>query len=163
MSNRCHNKRVCNKDGCTQFHHESLHQAHVSGITFHTECKKGLDPCILLLMSIPVWNSQVKVNVLWDSASTISLITIQKAKELSLTGEKINLTIVKAGGDTEEISSHRYNLNLVDKNQKPLTIVVYGIPKISSNIKSLQIENISHFFQDISPDEIKVLPVKWMS
>ena len=40
---------------------------------------------------------------MWDSASTISLITFKKAKELLLVGTTVNLNITKAGGEEEEI------------------------------------------------------------
>ena len=93
--------------------------------------------------------------MLWDTASTISRITFKKAKELSLTGKRINLPVVKAGGDTEDIRSCRYELNLTDKDGKPRSILVHRVPKISTDLNPLQIENTEYLFDGISLQNIK--------
>ena len=137
----CFKRKTCGKDNCHLLHYESLHEAHIAGISFHTVYKRGLDRCILLAMTIPVLSSPVIVNVMWNTASTINLITFTKAKEIKLTGDKINLTIMKTGDSTEHICSYKYNLNLVGKLGKSRTIVVCGIPIISTDVKSLQVQN----------------------
>ena len=101
IQKNCFKKKPCGKDN---LHHESLHEAHIAGISFHTDYRGELDRCILLVMYIPVFSSPVIINVMWDTASTISLITFKKAKELKLTGDKIL-----------SIHAHKYNLNLVDR------------------------------------------------
>ena len=79
----CVKKTVCNIDSCTSHHHHLLHPAHVEGIVFYNEIieRKNtvLNPCLLLIMQAPARSEKQedsrKVNVMWDSAPTISLIT----------------------------------------------------------------------------------------
>ena len=79
------------------------------------------------------------VSVMWDNASTISLITFKKAKELLLVGTTVNLNITKAGGEEEEIKSCRYNVILKDVEGFLVSITVYGITRISSVIAPLKL------------------------
>ena len=62
---------------------------------------------------------------------------------------------MKTGGSTEHICSYKYKLNLVDKLGKSRTIMVYGIPIISTDVKSLQVDKIMYLFKNITIDDIK--------
>ena len=62
---------------------------------------------------------------------------------------------MKTGGSTEHICSYRYNLSLIDKIGNTQTIVVFGIPIISTDIKSLEVDNIKYLFKNIIIDDIK--------
>ena len=85
QSKECWNKRKCEVEGCQKFHNASLHKVFAAGIISHTsKVNSSADPCILLIMSIPMYRSNKFVSSLWDSGATINLITFHKAKELNL-------------------------------------------------------------------------------
>ena len=136
-SNKCISKKACGEQGCTLQHHKSLHSAHLEGLAFHVESVNSVDPCILLLMRIHPTKEKA-LNVMWDSASTISLITFKKAKELSLVGCTVDLTITTAGGNSKKFKSCKYDLTLIDSAGQKVIIAVYGLPQITSNINPLQ-------------------------
>ena len=103
-----------------------MHDASVKCIISHTSKVEGLaDPCILLIMSIQVYKSRNFVSSLWDSGSTLSLITFKKAKELNLYGKEITLSIFKTGGVQETLKSFSYTLPLQDMENKAVCITVY--------------------------------------
>ena len=88
----------------------------------------------------------------WD---TISLITFKAANEFGLAkGAKRSLTVVKVGGNTEEISSYAYVLPLTNKKNKILFLHVYGVETISSNINKIDISGVRYWFRDSHSKEI---------
>ena len=91
--NDCRNKRVCDINGCTMFHHPSLHDILAAG-RVNTICSNSKDDdrelstkCLLQIMKIRSNNHDL--SVLWDSGASISLITFQKARELKLKGKDV--------------------------------------------------------------------------
>ena len=112
----CMFKKQCTQDGCVKYHHESLHQAHVQGIAFHsiftsTNPRKS-DKCLLQLMQVTTGTEKPsKLTVLWDGGATISLITFTKARSMGLVGEPVQLSVVKVGGERNELSSYIYDLS----------------------------------------------------
>jgi len=79
-------------------------------------------------MTIPAAGEvNTKLNVLWDGGSTLSMITLNKARELKLTGKRVQLTIVKVGGLKETTNSYQYEVPLKDKEGKTVLFVAYGI------------------------------------
>ena len=67
-------------------------------------------------MKIKTFKKNVDANVLWDAGSTTSLITFKKAREMHLKGQNITLSIVKLGGELEDIESFAYDLLLMDSS-----------------------------------------------
>ena len=84
-----------------------------------------------------------------------SLITLEKARELNLKGKAVKLSVVKVGGETEEIDSYKYRLNLIDRNGEIVPFEVYGINRISTIIKEINIEGVAQLFHNVREDEIK--------
>ncbi|CAB4039164.1 RNA-directed DNA polymerase from transposon BS, partial [Paramuricea clavata] len=110
----CRQRKKCNSDDCSKYHHDSLHVAHVQGVAFHIPYfsrpnsdadGKESGTCLLQVMKIKSAVNAAPLNVLWDGGATISLITFAKARELSLDGEEIRLSVVKVGGVKEEMRS----------------------------------------------------------
>ena len=91
-------------------HHQSLHEAHIAGITFHyvrgqnehlnenRNRYSGQSLLPLIEISSDTIPSR-KVIVLWDSGATFSLITFKKANQLNLIGEEISISVIKVGGE----------------------------------------------------------------
>ena len=95
---------------CDKYHHESLHQAHVDGITFHatTVMEESKDSksesCLLQLMRVNSATSpSIGLNVLWDGEATISLITFSKAREMGVVGDPVKMAVIKVGGEKQEL------------------------------------------------------------
>ena len=103
--------------------------------------------CLLPLMEISSDTiPSRKVNVLWDSGATFSLITFKKADQLNLTGEEISISVIKVGGEKETIPSYVYDLPLRDKSGKVIIFRVYGIDKISPDVKYISVKGVLHLF-----------------
>lgn len=142
-------------------HHQLLHEAHASGISFHGTRKRdqrnSQDANILLqLQKVRAGRRGrfTQLNVLWDGGSTLSFITFQQAKKLKLLGSRVRLEIVKVGGIVEEIESFRYNLTLVDKAGLTNTVTVLGIERISSDIKAVNVNGVMKMFKNVGIQDI---------
>ena len=152
QSKECWIKRKCEVEGCQKFHNASLHKVLAAGIISYTsKVNSSVDPCILLIMSIPMYRSNKFVTSLWGA--TISLITFHKAKELNLYGKEVSLAILKTGGVQETLESFRYSLHLQDiqdRENRDVCITVHGLPNISTDICKIQTKQLSSLFPGIS-------------
>ena len=156
-SAECSQKKKCSKQGCDIYHHSELHEVHAAGLTYHGISEtNSSDSCLLLVMSIQIPDSIFKLNVMWDTASTLSLITFKRAKQLHLKGNEVDLTITKTGGTVEQIKSFSYKLPLKDKNGGVYWLVVYGLPKIS-----LSSENINTMPNTQRMDDVSKTPFQF--
>ena len=61
---------------------------------------------------------------------------------------------MKVGGKTERLNSHKYKLPLIDKEGREIYFEVYGIGKITNEIQSIDIGNVTKLFKNISREEI---------
>ena len=140
----------------TKWHHKTLHQDEkrpedASGSA--SLCNNSIiDSCLLQLQKIPTKRGWA--NVLWDSGASLCFITNSKAKAERLKGTKIELTVIKVGGDNEKISSNRYTLSLIDKRGQEVQFEVYGIDKITSEIQSVNIDGVFKLFKNIPREDI---------
>ena len=161
----CRQRKKCNSDDCSKYHHDSLHVAHVQGVAFHIPYVsrpnsdadgKESRTCLLQVMKVKsAVNAAAPLNVLWDGGATISLITFAKARELSLDGEEIRLSVVKVGGVKEEMRSSVYKLPLIDESGETVNFRVYGIDRISSPVEGINLNGVMHLFQNINKQEIQ--------
>ena len=82
----CWNKRQCGVNDCDRNYHASLHNASVSGHTYHSslyyDCIISSSYCMLPIMVIKASLSENFMNVLFDGGSTISLITFRQLADL---------------------------------------------------------------------------------
>lgn len=147
----------CRIDSCGMNHNTLLHESHTSGITFHGKTlsnsnSKTNGNTLLLLQKISVKRTseerkEVGLNCLWDGGSNLSFITLRKAKELQLRGKSVDIQIVKVGGTVENITTFWYTIFLVDKFRAFVPINVIGIECISSEIESVNMDNIVEIFK----------------
>ena len=93
--------------------------------------------------------------VFWNGGATISLITFQRAAILNLHGEEVKITVTKVGGKQEEVISYVYDLPLIDSVGEIVHFRVYGIDRISTEIKAISMENVLHLFHGITRKECK--------
>ena len=89
-SSQCRLRNQC-PEGCERYHHETLHQAYVEGVSFHTEGQvqklsdEDCGACLLQLMEIKSGTPHgIPLIVSWDGGAIISLITFQRATMLNL-------------------------------------------------------------------------------
>ena len=94
------------------------------------------------------------VNVMWDSAASLCFITNNKAKSEKFKGEKVELSIVKVGGRTERLQSHKYRIPLIDLDGNEVHFDVYGIEKITNNVQNVDVSYIAKLFTDVSTKDI---------
>ena len=94
------------------------------------------------------------LNVLWDSGSSVSLITNRKAKEMKLKGNAITIRTTTAGGVENILYSNKYQLPLIDSCGRVITLSVYGIEKITNEISFIDVENLCALFHNISHTDI---------
>ena len=96
-------------------------------------------PCLLQLMRVTAGERVIDdLNVMWDSGATVCLITLKKAKDLELVGEKVAITIVKVGGEKELIESRIYDVPVHDSSGMVEYFRAYGIQRISSTIEAIE-------------------------
>ena len=155
----CWFRKKCTESDCNMFHHKLLHQDQTEGTALHTNPSNtpadvNRNSCLLQLMKITASNDQ-KVNVLWDGGATLSLITFRKANELGLEGKHINLSVTKVGGKSEQINSNKYELTLKDKKGKNVDFIVYGIDKISSEVRDIDISSASKLFSNVNLKDLQ--------
>ena len=91
---------------------------------------------------------------MWDTGASLCFITNAKARAENLKGIKTKLSIIKVGGESENVDTFKYKLPLIDKQGKTVVFDVYGIDKITSPIPAVNIKGISKLFKDVSEEEL---------
>ena len=90
--------------------------------------------------------SPIQAVSMWDTASTLSLITFRLAKELGMEGVPVELEICMVGGATTEVDSMKYYISLIDINKQEVRIEVFAIETISSDIESVNLTEVKKMF-----------------
>ena len=85
----------------------------------------------------------------------MSFITNNKAKDENLRGNKVELSIVKVGGKVEKNVSQKYLLDLIDSQGKVVHFEVYGIDRITTDIESVNTDDVIHLFENIVSNIMK--------
>ena len=144
------------------FHHPSLHSAHMQGINFHTTSSAmsskddRSSTCLLQLITIKSGTKNFQsFNVLWDRGAPLSLTTFDKARELELKAKEIKISVVKMGGQKEEIHSFVYDLPLLNERREVVMFQVYGINRISTNVQQINLTEVIGLFQGLNAKEVK--------
>ena len=150
-------KRDCGVNGCTKRHHPSIHENNEStpqqAIASANVCNNSsIDTCLLQVQRVET--KKGAANVMWDNAASLCFITNAKAKQEKLKGVKVNLSIVKIGGQNEKIETMKYKLPLMDKQGHAVEFEVYGTNNITSDIEHVNVESIAHLFRNVTKDEI---------
>ena len=66
----------------------------------------------------------------------------------------MELSIVKVGGRTERLQSHKYRIPLIDLDGNEVHFDVYGIDKITNNVQNVDVSYIAKLFTDVSTKDI---------
>ena len=129
----------------------------MEGFNFHSlgATKNSQGTCLLHLISIRSTCENVKsLIVFFDGGATISLIAFSKAAMLSLEGTEVALTVTKVGGSQEKLMSYKYTLQLVDKRGEIVEFKVYGINKISTEVKDIDVKGVTCLFENVKMGEL---------
>ena len=147
----------CGINGCDKRHHKALHLADASGIRFSTKGKSNDGTTQQGCMVIMQVNAERNmVNVIWDTAATISLITRETVKRLQLKPKcEVNLSIEKTGGIIDEVDSQVFEVPLKKREGTMEWIEVYSIEKIASSIDAMRWETVLELFR-LSVDQINI-------
>ncbi|XP_057294660.1 uncharacterized protein LOC130623195 [Hydractinia symbiolongicarpus] len=147
----------CREEECGLPHHQLLHEAHASGAVFHGRSFAQKREVILQVQEVRCYSrgsNKNKINVLWDGGSTISLITFDAARRLNLSGRSTRLEITKVGGEVSLIESMKYNVTLIDENNRHVRINVLGIDVISNDIAGVHTNDNPELTADNPPTSI---------
>ena len=91
---------------------------------------------------------------LWDPGSNISLISHTAAKRLNMKGIDVTLRISKVGNIIEHLYTKEYIVPLTDVEGETWQIKAYGMEKITTNSKPVDISGVSTLFKGISDSDI---------
>lgn len=69
---------------------------------------------------------------------------------MNLIGWKVNLRIVKVGGEIEVLESYQYDFTLIDKANTVITVSVLGIDRISTDITPIDVNGVVKLFEGVS-------------
>ena len=97
----------------------------------------------------------MKVNVLWDTGSSLSFITSNLAKRLHLKGTPIKLEIESIGGNIKSIDSFWYSVYLKDERGINVPIDVVDIEVISTYINHIKRSDIQKIFPWLNSKRLK--------
>ena len=97
----------------------------------------------------------MKVNVLWDSGSTISFITFDYAKRLKLQGNPVRLEIVTIGGTIKKVQSTQYSMYIKDEKGCKVPFEVLGIEVISNARCNVEMQKVKEMFPWIDRSRLK--------
>ena len=154
----CRSKRRCGKDNCLRNHNSSLHGIELMGFSLHSSVTNNVfshSTCLLQLMLIKTCTPNEKINVMFDGGSTISLITFTTAERLKLRkGRKVNLSVIKIGGDVEEVESYEYNVCLEDLKGITVFLKAHGIQKITDELNAVDIYDATRMFHGIARGDV---------
>ena len=101
-------------------------------------------------------NIKKQGNLLLDSGAQVSLIKLSVAEELGLKGKNVTITIVKVGGEEEELITKLFRgriRSLVSRNAIH-TVTAVGIPCIGSDITEIKLNHVAGIF-GLGEEEIR--------
>lgn len=124
---------------CGRMHHSLLHDVFRVMPSVTTVSSTKSRDGVLLSISYVI-SKGVRVAVLWDSGSDISIITHRMAKHLGLKAvSDMVVNVTKVGNQTEEIHTKSYIVPLMDLDGKIWEIEVCAMEEISSPVKKLNL------------------------
>ena len=153
----CRSRKDCGVGGCTRKHHPSIHeteetpqQVSASASVCHNT---KIDTCLLQVQRVKTKRGEA--NIMWDNAASLCFITNTKAKQEKLKGLKVELSVIKIGAQSEKIKTNKYKVPLIDKQGHVIEFEAYGIERITSDIESVNIDDIAHLFKNVTKEEIE--------
>ena len=160
-SSNCSRRKQCqekvNGNQCKYYQHHLLHEANpqnAAAVGAFTTDKTAMLPIVQANILGP--NGLKKTgNVLLDSGAQISLIRSSMAKDLRLKGKEVVVTLVKVGGQEEELHTKSYRVTVQSlESGSSHTIEAIGIPSLSEEIAFVQPDDLSRTF-GLSKEDIR--------
>ena len=140
---------LVNGSKCGLDHHYILHDVLCRKINNHLLSLEGY-----LLEISTVKSTFANLSVLWDSGSTTSLITHDKARELNLKGTNVTVSITKVGNTVEIVDSREYIVPVIDVNGEIYNIKCCGMDEISAPVRYVDVRVASQIFPCIKDVEL---------
>ena len=144
--------KECDVNTCGKWHSRLLHGAVVPGLALftHAEAPKAQDPgctrTLLLAQSIETTAGE-KCTTLWDTGSTISLVSNEFAKSACLDGSDVCLELSGVGNKKQLYETKLYLVPLVNKDGERIEISAFGIDKITSDLSPIDLEAAAGVFE----------------
>ena len=138
--------KPCDVGGCGGWHSRLLHGAVVPGLVLvsvsdHTSQYQTL----LLVQRIPT-PAGVNCLTFWDSGSTTSLVSLDFATAAGLEGVDCCFELTGVAGMVESFTTKLFIVPLVDRQGSVQEIHAFGIERITSDIKSVNLEKAADIF-----------------
>ena len=156
----CKEKEGCWKN-CKKLHHKSLHwEEYVTKESNFAKDSRYNDEneassCVLQIMKIKVAVGETNyLNVLWDSGSTVSLITSDKAKVYGLKEIPVKLKLTTCAREERDMDSYSYTIPLIDKMGCKHNVTAYGIERITNDISRIDFGKVVHLFRGLTGEEL---------
>ena len=93
--------------------------------------------------------------VMFDTGSTISLISKSFAKQLGLKGIKSKQSVQVAGHDVETWDTFIHVVKMVDKSGQVHSVTCYEIPDITGDIERVDIKPVLSLYDDLTEDLVR--------
>lgn len=147
LVNDCPKKETwkpCNIEQCGVWHSRLLHGATASG-TALTITTMATGSAMLPVQQIQT-STGMSCYTLWDSGSTISLVTFDFAKRAGLEGPSCHLDLEGVQDAHASISSKLYCVELVDRRGEMHKVFAFGVEKITSPIPAANVAEARGLF-----------------
>ena len=145
LSKDCQQPPTCRQ--CNQHHHTKLHG--VLNIQTETQGAVHTTGSIGGNVMLPVQRVHCKNQLLtavYDSGSTISLITHDKAQQLGLENSPVKLTITRVGNISQTTNTKQYIVPLADSKGNIQLIQAFGMDEITHSIPYIDEGELSRIF-----------------
>ena len=153
MSNECRQPPTCYaKDSqgnlCNEQHHIKLHGVFDSSLEKRASVHStgNIDGNVMLPVQRVRCNNQM-LTTMYDSGSTISLITHKRAQRLGLENVPVTITIKGVGNIPQTAHTKQYTVPLVDNFGNTLFIKAFGMDEITDTINDINERNLSEIFE----------------
>ena len=67
----------------------------------------------------------------------------------------MKLAVTKVGGETEHVSSSKYELGMKDNEGKYVYVFLYGIEKISTELEFIDLSGVAQLFKSTSLKQLQ--------
>ncbi|XP_033097624.1 uncharacterized protein LOC117101699 [Anneissia japonica] len=136
-------KGYCGKDGCQRKHHPSIYfqqpekprEVKQNGAVF----KPG--GCMLMAIAVKARNGP-KLNTIFDSGATASIITHEAARRVGAKGDHVEIKLTKVGGEENVVETKLYDILLKDRSGDIVKVKAYGMESITSDLRVQDVKRL---------------------
>ena len=147
--------KECDTGACGRWHSRLLHGATVQGLvlTAKNTVQTGQSERTLLLAQSITTAGGKEINTLWDSGSTISLVTNNFAREMGLQGVDCCFELTGVGNKKQVFSTKIYMVPLISTEGNEIAVHAFGIDAITSELSPVNLDPVADAF-NITKDKI---------